>query len=435
MPSGSRRRPGCSGSRCAAGGVVLPRDDLVQALGLHEPERGGELAHAEVQARRRRGRACRSCGRRARARAGPGGARRACRPRRSRPSWSRRTTRRRRRPTCPGGGRATPAPCACAQSSIRKMPSRAAERGDPLDLERDVAADVHEERRARPVARDLRLEVGERHAEVVAVAVDERRPRAPACSAASGVAMNVFDGHSTVSPAHAGEVERGERGARPARRTRPRRGRSTPPTRPRTRCGQRALRPALGVDDLVPQRVQPRAVARVEADREAVERRAGGRRRPRATRGRPPEPGRPAHPRRRRPAGERRAPRTTSPAEAAIAAAEMATRDDGARGRGRRRRWSSTRSAARGARSAGHAKPAGEQQRQQQHERRRRTCRRRPCRGRSGRAGDPDEHAPRRARPRAERERRPPQQRPERAAHGVRGAGAADAALARRHST
>ena len=45
--------------------------------------------------------------------------------------------------------------------------------GDLLDLERDVAADVDEERGPRPVACDLRLEVGERHAEVVAVAVDE----------------------------------------------------------------------------------------------------------------------------------------------------------------------------------------------------------------------------------------------------------------------
>ena len=65
------------------------------------------------------------------------------------------------------------APCACAQSSISAIPSRAAVRGDLLDVERDVAADVHEEDRVRLVLVRLALEVVERHAEVVPVAVDE----------------------------------------------------------------------------------------------------------------------------------------------------------------------------------------------------------------------------------------------------------------------
>ena len=79
------------------------------------------------------------------------------------------------------------------------MPSAPAELGDALDLERDVAADVDEERRARPMLERLGLEIRERDAQVVAVAVHERdlgtgRP------ADSGVAMNVFDGQRTVSP-------------------------------------------------------------------------------------------------------------------------------------------------------------------------------------------------------------------------------------------
>ena len=49
----------------------------------------------------------------------------------------------------------------------------AAERGDALDVERDMAADVHEERRARTVRCRLRLEVGKGRAEVVPVAIHE----------------------------------------------------------------------------------------------------------------------------------------------------------------------------------------------------------------------------------------------------------------------
>ena len=56
----------------------------------------------------------------------------------------------------------------------------AAESGDLLDLERDVAADVNEDRSVRLVLPRLALEVLERQAEVVTVAVDELDVRATA---------------------------------------------------------------------------------------------------------------------------------------------------------------------------------------------------------------------------------------------------------------
>ena len=72
-----------------------------------------------------------------------------------------------------------------------------------------------------------------------------------------------------VAGADPGVVERGERRARPA----PDRDRADAVAlRPRRLepPGDRALRPLLGVEDLVPQRVQARAVALIEADREAA---------------------------------------------------------------------------------------------------------------------------------------------------------------------
>ena len=132
----------------------------------------------------------------------------------------------------------------------------AAVAGDPLGLEREMAADVDEHRGPRPVALGLGLEVVEGHAEVVAVAVDEHTSPC-ARRMASGVAMNVFDGHSTVPP------------ATPAKSS----AASAPPAQPENatagapfhadhaasnRCGHLALRPLLGVDDLVPQGMQPR---------------------------------------------------------------------------------------------------------------------------------------------------------------------------------
>ena len=155
-------------------------------------------------------------------------------------------------------------------------PLGAAELGDPLDVERDVAADVDEEHRARPVrarpsARSRRTTCRGRRG-----CSRRTRPRPPAASAASGVAMNVFDGQSTVCPRTLEELERGERGSRPARG----RDRRQPvPGRPRVleRLDERPVRPALRVEDAVPERVQPLAVAVVEADREGAEARGAER--------------------------------------------------------------------------------------------------------------------------------------------------------------
>ena len=78
-------------------------------------------------------------------------------------------------------------------------PLTAAVLGDPLHVERDVASDVHEEDGFRPVRARLALEVLERHAEIVAVAVHELDLRTCGHDR-RGVAMNVFDGQSTVCP-------------------------------------------------------------------------------------------------------------------------------------------------------------------------------------------------------------------------------------------
>ena len=90
---------------------------------------------------------------------------------------------------------------------------------------------------------------------------------APARTAASGVAMNVFDGHSTVSPWTPGEVQRRHRPAGPAREGH---GRDFVPRLPGRLepAGQLGLGPAPRVEHLVDQRVQPRTIALVEADRE-----------------------------------------------------------------------------------------------------------------------------------------------------------------------
>ncbi len=155
---------------------------------------------------------------------------------------------------------------ACAQSSIRKIPCSLAVRGDPLGVERDVAADVDQERRSRLVPLGGALEVRERHAEVLAVAVDEldlgarpdrgqRRRHERVRRAEHRLALD------------AGEVERRERAAGPARERD--RGQSVPrlPGRLEAR-GHVGLGPAVGVEHLVDQRVQASAIAVVEADRE-----------------------------------------------------------------------------------------------------------------------------------------------------------------------
>ncbi len=133
-----------------------------------------------------------------------------------------------------------------------------AELDDPVDVERDVAADVDDHRRRRLVQRDLPLEVVERHAEVGAIAVDELDPRA-------GRQHRERRGHERVRRAEDGlaaqleELERREGRARPAgggdrRQSVPRRpacsrrpSRAARPTRPRHRgCRPRAHAAAPG---------------------------------------------------------------------------------------------------------------------------------------------------------------------------------------------
>ena len=145
----------------------------------------------------------------------------------------------------------------------------AAERGDALDVERDVPADVDEERRARPVAARLGLEVRERGAEVVAVAVDEHHLGARRLRRERRRHERVR-GAQHLLAADAGELERRQRGSRPARR----RDRRQPvPGLPRRFEGldQRPLRPAIRREDLVPQRVQASAIALIEPDCERAE--------------------------------------------------------------------------------------------------------------------------------------------------------------------
>src|SRR2546430_3328566 len=88
--------------------------------------------------------------------------------------------------------------------------------GDLLGIERVVTADVDEEGRLRLVFVGLRLEVGEGHAQVFAVAVDK-------CDARTGADRRERGGHERVRGAqdgvagYFGEVERRERSAGPAR--------------------------------------------------------------------------------------------------------------------------------------------------------------------------------------------------------------------------
>ena len=109
-------------------------------------------------------------------------------------------------------------------------PLAAAEPRDPLDVEGDVAADVDEQRRRAAGARATLRSRSSNDMQRSSRLQSTNSTFAPAAWTASGVAMNVFDGQSTVSAAKLEELERGERGARPARRRDRRAGRSRPPT-------------------------------------------------------------------------------------------------------------------------------------------------------------------------------------------------------------
>ena len=148
-------------------------------------------------------------------------------------------------------------------------PLAPAELGDLIGLEREVAADVHEEDGARLVLAHFPLEVLERHAEVVAVAVDELDLRAGADRRERCRHEGVRRAEDGLA-ADAGPFERGERRARPAvERDRV----EAVPGRPLALelGGELALRPALGIEHSVPEPMQERAVAMVEPDREARE--------------------------------------------------------------------------------------------------------------------------------------------------------------------
>ena len=165
---------------------------------------------------------------------------------------------------------AVPAGAVCVGAVFdQEDPLGPAELGDPVDVERDVAADVDDERRARLVPTYLGLEVREGHAEVFAVAIDVLDRRAGRADGERIGEEGIRRTEHDVTR-HLGGCERGERCARPAGR---RDGGEAVPFGPGLleRLRDRALRPHLAVDDPVPERMQPRAVARVEPDRESVE--------------------------------------------------------------------------------------------------------------------------------------------------------------------
>src|SRR3954471_10816689 len=144
----------------------------------------------------------------------------------------------------------------------------AAELGDPLDVEGDVPADVDDPGRLGTVLVDRALEVGEGDAEVLAVAVEPH-------GLAAGRERGERRRHERVRraedllAAHAGPVERGHGAACPA----PGRDRvATVPPRPGPleAVDHAPLGPPARVEHLVPERVEPRAVARVPTDPELL---------------------------------------------------------------------------------------------------------------------------------------------------------------------
>ena len=172
------------------------------------------------------------------------GARRACRPRRSRSSSSPRTTR------CPASPQ-VPGPAPVERGAVRvgavldqEDALGAAERGDPLDVERDVPADVHEERRPRAVRGALASKSAKE-------AQRSSRLQSTNTTSAPAACDRERRGHERVRraehrlAAYARELERCERGTRPARQVATRR-QAVPRLPGRLeRLDQRALRPAL----------------------------------------------------------------------------------------------------------------------------------------------------------------------------------------------
>src|SRR5262249_48077701 len=132
-----------------------------------------------------------------------------------------------------------------------------------------MPADVNDEGCSRSVPGDLRFEVGKREAQIVTVAIDvfdaaargpnRQRLRHEGVRRAQDAAVDLCKG------------ECGERSPCPGRH---RNGRQPIPFRPGLLEGlrHRSLRPDATIEDLVPERVQSRAVTWVEPDRELIER-------------------------------------------------------------------------------------------------------------------------------------------------------------------
>src|SRR5262249_50646649 len=153
----------------------------------------------------------------------------------------------------------------------------AAEFGDAFDFERDMAADVDDDRSPGPMPSHLCLEVGERDAEIVAIAVD-------VLDGATGRRDGQWVRHKRVRPAENNSAVDVCDSERCQRRTGPAGHRDraeSVPVRPRLLefLGHWPLRPDVPLQDVVPERMQHCLVAWVEPDREPVERQQGPRRR------------------------------------------------------------------------------------------------------------------------------------------------------------
>jgi hypothetical protein len=143
------------------------------------------------------------------------------------------------------------------------------ELGDRLDVERDVSSDVDHEYCAGPMLGDLSLEIRERQAKVLAVAVHE-------FDLPAGVDHGERRRHERVRRTEHGLAldarvrERGERAPGP---TRKRDRRETVPATPARLESRRQISfgPPVRIENGVPELVQTRAIAMVESDGEAVD--------------------------------------------------------------------------------------------------------------------------------------------------------------------
>ncbi len=232
--------------------AVLPGHDLLEPLDLDQPDRGGELAHAVVQALHRVLRLAVVA-----VLAG---------------ELEQRGLARHQHTALAGGDRLRGVQGVDARVAVAARPGAVPMRAvgvgavldqedavlaavgrDALAVEGDVTADVDEPGGGRPVALGLLLEVLEGHAEVLAIAVDELHPRAR-------VQRGERRGGERVGRAQHGaapdlrELERRQRATRPSATPRwpavrsmpPRPPRTRPPARPRSSGRNRSPDPIAG---------------------------------------------------------------------------------------------------------------------------------------------------------------------------------------------